>query len=54
VTYYEFVAVVDKVRIKVIVKELTGGERFFWSIIPFWKMNKLTNQRKLHDVALDD
>ena len=40
VTYYEFIAVMEShgslVRVKVIVKELEGGEKFFWSIIPFW------------------
>lgn len=35
VTYYEFVAVVGKARIKVIVKRIEQGEPFFWSIIPF-------------------
>jgi hypothetical protein len=35
VCFYEFVAVPDNVRVKVIVKEVTGGEKHFWSIIPF-------------------
>lgn len=39
VVYYEFVAVVGKARIKIVVKK-TGleGSKLFWSIIPFWKM----------------
>jgi hypothetical protein len=49
VTYYEFVAVVGKSRIKVIVKQLIGGEPHFWSIIPFWRMNDITNKKKLFD-----
>lgn len=36
VTYYMFFAVVGKVRIKVIVKEIEGGQKYFWSIIPYW------------------
>lgn len=38
VKYHEFVAVIGKARIKVIVKKVGDGEHFFWSIIPFWKM----------------
>lgn len=40
VTYYEFIAVMEsrgsKVRVKIIVKQVDGGERFFYSLIPFW------------------
>ena len=35
VTYYEFIAVLENVRVKVIVKEVLGGEKHFWSVIPF-------------------
>ncbi|HBA45516.1 hypothetical protein A2W67_01900 [Candidatus Nomurabacteria bacterium RIFCSPLOWO2_02_40_28] len=42
--YYEFIAVMEshgsKVRVKVIVKQIDGGEKFFLSIIPFWGRNK--------------
>jgi len=48
VTYYEFIAVLDSIRIKVIVKEVAGGEKYFWSVIPFWKINKNTSRRVLH------
>jgi hypothetical protein len=41
VKYYGFVAVLDyKIRVKVIVKEVFGGQPYFWSIIPFWKNYK--------------
>ncbi|PIR68494.1 hypothetical protein COU49_00425 [Candidatus Nomurabacteria bacterium CG10_big_fil_rev_8_21_14_0_10_35_16] len=44
VTYYEFIAVMEshgsKVRVKVIVKQVDGGEKFFLSIIPFWGIDK--------------
>lgn len=49
VTYYEFIAVIKRNRIKVIVKQIEDGNKFFWSIIPFWKMNKYTMGRILHD-----
>lgn len=48
VTYYEFVAVIEKIRVKIIVKQIDNGNRFFWSIIPYWKIDKNTNKRKLH------
>jgi hypothetical protein len=44
ITYYEFIAVMEshgsKVRVKIIVKQIEGGEKFFFSIIPFWGVNK--------------
>lgn len=51
VTYYELVAVVGKgrVRLKVIIKEIEGGSRFFWSVIPFWKMNKNIKKKIVHE-----
>jgi len=48
VSYYEFVAVVEKVRVKVIVKQIENRQLLFWSIIPFWGINKDTKQRKLY------
>jgi hypothetical protein len=48
VCFYEFVAVLDSVRVKVIVKEVAGGEKHFWSIIPFWKLDETTQRRILH------
>lgn len=50
-TYYEFIAVMEshgsKVRVKVIVKQIDGGEKFFLSIIPFWGVNK-RGERIMH------
>lgn len=41
VKYYGFVAIMKyKIKVKVIVKELQGGQPYFWSIIPFWKSKK--------------
>jgi hypothetical protein len=38
VKYYGFVAILNyKIKVKVVVKEVVGGEPYFWSIIPFWK-----------------
>ena len=49
VTYYEFIAVLKRNRVKIIVKQLENGKKIFWSIIPFWRMNKETMTRILHD-----
>lgn len=47
VNYYEFVAVIDDVRVRVIIKKEDGGELYFWSIIPFWKMD-INGKRLIH------
>jgi uncharacterized protein YydD (DUF2326 family) len=46
--YYEFVAVLDHVRVMVVVKQIGNVPKYFWSIIPFWKNNKQNGKRKLH------
>ena len=48
VTYYEFVAVVENMRVKVIVKQIESGRKIFWSIIPNWGVDKNTKKRKLY------
>ena len=47
VTYYEFIAIMDDVRIKVVIKEVVDGEKYFLSVIPFWGINKTTGRRIL-------
>ncbi|MBI2068639.1 MAG: hypothetical protein HYT67_00825 [Candidatus Yanofskybacteria bacterium] len=47
VVYYEFVAILNDIRVRVIVKQVDGGPKYFWSIIPFWKVNKSNNQRRM-------
>ena len=49
VTYYEFIAVKGKARVKIIVKQLPGGEPYFWSIIPFWKMCEATQKKQFFE-----
>jgi len=53
VTYYEFIAVLENVRVKVIVKEVLGGEKHFWSVIPFWRIDKIAHKRILHSGDLE-
>lgn len=47
VRYYGFVAIINRARIKVIVKEVEGGKKFFWSIIPFWKTRRDDEGQKI-------
>lgn len=49
VNYYEFIGVIKRNRVKVIVKQINYGEKFFWSIIPFWRMDEKTMTRLLYD-----
>jgi hypothetical protein len=56
VKYFGFVAIVNGHRLKVIVKEIEGGNKFFWSLIPFWKTKKDTtnaNKKILHEGDLE-
>lgn len=55
VSYYEFIAVMEEVRTKIVIKQIDNGEKFFWSVIPYWKFNlNLDNKRKLHDGDLEN
>ncbi|MEI6346052.1 MAG: hypothetical protein WCO79_02360 [bacterium] len=49
VSYFEFIAIVDQFRVKILVKQIEDGEKFFWSIIPFWSTNSSTRERTFHD-----
>jgi hypothetical protein len=46
IKYYEFISVIkDSTRIKVIVKQEGENEKYFWSIIPFWKSKSMLDGR---------
>ena len=49
VCYHEFIAVTKRNRVKIIIKQIDGGQKFFWSLIPFWGMNEETRTRLFHD-----
>jgi len=42
--YYGFISIVKdfnyEKRLKVVVRQVDGGQKHFWSIIPYWKSNK--------------
>lgn len=54
VKYYEFIAVIKRNRLKIILKQIDSGQIFFWSLIPFWGMDKSTMNRILHDGFPDE
>ena len=49
VSYFEFIAVIRRNRVRIIVKQIAGRQKFFWSIVPFWRMDEATLSRILHD-----
>lgn len=38
--YFAFIAIVERTKIKVIVKKVGKGKFFFWSVIPNWITSK--------------
>lgn len=53
--YFGFIAIIKdrgfEKRFKIIVRQIEGGEKHFWSIIPFWKSNK---ELKFHSGNLEE
>ena len=49
VTYYEFIAVIGSARVRIIVRSPDGEQKYFWSIIPFWKADKIMGKRLMHN-----
>ncbi len=47
VRYYVFVAIIKTVRFKIIIKEIEGGENFFYSLYPSWKTTKDSLKKKI-------
>lgn len=48
VIYYEFIAVLEKVRVRIIVKKVGTAPKYFWSVIPHWKVDKITGKRRMN------
>lgn len=49
VVFYEFIAVIKNHRVRIIVREPEGERKYFWSIIPFWKMDPVSGKRLMHN-----
>jgi hypothetical protein len=54
VTTYEFIAIVENIRIKVLVKQVVGNQKYFWSVIPYWGIDKVDSKRILHNMTNED
>jgi len=48
VIYYEFIAVLEEIRVRIIIKKVGTAPKYFWSIIPYWKIDKITGKRKMY------
>jgi hypothetical protein len=53
VSYYEFIAILENKRVRIVVKQIENGPKYFWSIIPSWKMNKEKGERQMHSQNLE-
>jgi len=56
VYYYVFVAIIKKARLKIIIKEIEGGEKYFYSLYPSWWTIKGINgqeEKKLYSGNLE-
>jgi hypothetical protein len=56
VRYYAFVAILKDVRLKIIIKEISGGKKIFWSICPYWRQKRSNdgkNKKILHEGDLE-
>jgi hypothetical protein len=40
VIYFEFITVLEKCRVRIIVKQINDSQPYFWSIIPYWKQSE--------------
>lgn len=54
VSYYEFIAILENKRVRVVIKQIENNPKYFWSIIPFWKTDKVTFQRKMYSSNLEN
>jgi len=57
VTYYAFIAIVKKIKIKIIVKKVENGQPYFWSVMPCWQYRKdpiyLQTKKVFHEGDLE-
>ncbi len=53
VMFYEFIAVIDNIRVRIVVKRVGNGNFIFWSVIPYWKNSK-QGERQLFDGGLQE
>jgi len=47
VRYYVFIAIEKTIRLKIVIKEIDGGNKFFYSLFPSWKISKNKSKKKI-------
>lgn len=52
--YWEFIAVLENVRVCIVVKQVDMSPKYFWSIIPLWTIDRRAHKRILHGGFEDD
>jgi hypothetical protein len=50
VKYFGFIAIVNNIRLKIIIKKKNNNNPYFWSIIPFWKKERDEISQKIKKV----
>lgn len=50
IRYFGFVAIINNIRLKIIIKQEGNNNPYFWSIIPFWKREKDEMNKKIKKV----
>ena len=56
VKYYAFVAILNNIRLKIIIKEIDRGRKIFWSLCPHWRQKRNSdgkNKKILHEGDLE-
>lgn len=43
VTFWEFIAVIKDSRVRIVIKQIENGQKYFFSVIPYWKIKPGTN-----------
>lgn len=54
VTYFVFIAIVKKVRLKIVIKEIEGAAKQFYSLYPFWKMDNMSGKKIFYSGNLEN
>lgn len=54
IKYYIFIAIVKTVRLKIVIKEIEGGAKQFYSLYPSWKVNKKTGRKIFYTEKIEE
>ena len=45
VKYWAFIAILEKKKVKIIIRQIGEGKIHFWSLIPFWTTTEYENHK---------